>query len=372
MSEIINLLTRLHFEDIDYVKLEDLLDYIQPTKYIVKNINYKPEYKIPVLTAGQSFILGYTNEYDGIYEASKNNPVIIFDDFTTSNKWVDFSFKVKSSAMKLLIPKTNNNFKYIYYCIQNINYVPKEHSRKWIKTFSQFEIPLPAIEIQNEIVKVLDKFGDLEAELEVKLEEELKMRKFQYEFCCSKVFKCSEYKKISEIAEIKTGSSNTNQALEEGLYPFYTRSQEIYYLNEYEFDDESVITAGDGAGVGKSIHYVNGKYALHQRAYRICPNKDILLPKYLYYYMKASFYNYIMNEAVSSSVTSIRRKMLDEFMIPLPSIEHQTKIVNVLDNFDKLINDISEVISAEIDLRKQQYQYYKNKLLSFEELDTNE
>ena len=105
---------------------------------------------------------------------------------------------------------------------------------------------------------------------------------------------------------------------------------------------------------------------MHQRAYRICPNKDILLPKYLYYYMKSSFYDYIINTAVSSSVTSIRKKMLDEYIIPLPSIEHQTKIVNILDKFDKLINDISEGIPVEIEARRKQYEYYRNKLLSFE------
>ena len=226
----------------------------------------------------------------------------------------------------------------------------------------KIKIPCPPLEVQEEIVRILDKFSELEAELEAELE----VRKKQYEFWGHRFFECNEYKKLFEVAEIKTGSSNTNQALKEGLYPFYTRSQEVYYLNEYEFDDESIITAGDGAGVGKSIHYVNEKYALHQRAYRICPNKDILLPKYLYYYMKFSFYDYIINTAVSSSVTSIRKKMLDEYIIPLPSIEHQTKIVNILDKFDKLINDISEGIPAEIEARRKQYEYYRNRLLSFE------
>ena len=133
--------------------------------------------------------------------------------------------------------------------------------------------------------------------------------------------------KLSKLADIRTGSSNTNQALNEGMYPFYTRAQEVYYKNDYEFDDESIITAGDGAGVGKSIHYVKGKYALHQRAYRICPNKDLIIPKYLYYYMKNTFYNYILSTAVSSSVTSIRRKMLDEYDIPLPSLEEQENTI---------------------------------------------
>lgn len=112
-------------DGVEYRKLNELLDYIQPSKYIVKTTNYDKNYTIPVLTAGQTFILGYTNETEGIYKASKEKPVIIFDDFTTSNHWVEFDFKVKSSAMKMLVPKTNDSFKFIYYCMQNIEYTPK-------------------------------------------------------------------------------------------------------------------------------------------------------------------------------------------------------------------------------------------------------
>ena len=92
-------------------KLGDVLLYEQPTKYIVESTDYSNEYKIPVLTAGQSFILGYTNETENIYT---DVPVIIFDDFTTSVQYVDFPFKVKSSAMKILTAN-NANLKYLYY-----------------------------------------------------------------------------------------------------------------------------------------------------------------------------------------------------------------------------------------------------------------
>ena len=89
-------------------RLNEVLDYEQPTNYIVKSTDYKDSYPIPVLTAGKSFILGYTNETDGIFPASKTNPVIIFDDFTTEFKYVDFPFKVKSSAIKILKSNTCN------------------------------------------------------------------------------------------------------------------------------------------------------------------------------------------------------------------------------------------------------------------------
>ena len=109
MSNIIknmNKLERLIAEycpnGVKYVALGEVMVYEQPQKYIVEDINYNDKYKTPVLTAGKTFILGYTNEQTGVYKAKKENPVIIFDDFTASFKWVDFLFKVKSSAMKIL------------------------------------------------------------------------------------------------------------------------------------------------------------------------------------------------------------------------------------------------------------------------------
>ena len=115
MSKLQELIQQLCPKGVEYKKLGNMLDYEQPTQYIVKSTEYDDTYNTPVLTAGQSFILGYTNETNGIYRADKNNPTIIFDDFTTSFHWVDFDFKVKSSAMKMLRPKNDfdGSFKYI-------------------------------------------------------------------------------------------------------------------------------------------------------------------------------------------------------------------------------------------------------------------
>ena len=125
-------------------KLGDIFKYEQPQAYIVESTEYDDKNDIPVLTAGQSFILGYTDERFGIKEANEENPVIIFDDFTTSSHYVDFPFKIKSSAMKLL---TLNNPKDDIHCtfnvLQNIGYVPVSHERHWISTFAKFNVLLP-------------------------------------------------------------------------------------------------------------------------------------------------------------------------------------------------------------------------------------
>ncbi|HED7664232.1 TPA: restriction endonuclease subunit S [Campylobacter jejuni] len=176
-----------------------------------------------------------------------------------------------------------------------------------------------------------------------------------------------ELKMLGEVCEISTGGSNSVDEEMNGIYPFYTRSQEIKRINRYEFDETAIITSGDGVGVGKIIHFIQGKYALHQRAYRIHILQDSISPKFVYFYMKAYFYDYIMKTAVSSSVSSLRMKMLTGFQIPIPPLATQEKIVNILDQFHALTTDLQSGIPAEIEARKKQYEYYRNQLLTFKE-----
>ena len=148
-------------DDWEERKLGTLLKYEQPTKYIVKSTDYNEGFEIPVLTAGKSFILGYTNEVDGIKNASKDSPIIIFDDFTTSSHYVDFPFKVKSSAMKLLDLTTDSlDFYFIFNILKNIKYVPQSHERHWIAKFSEFKVLVPSYDEQQKIGTFFQQLDD--------------------------------------------------------------------------------------------------------------------------------------------------------------------------------------------------------------------
>ena len=234
---------------------------------------------------------------------------------------------------------------------------------------SKIKVPIPPLEVQNEIVHILDNFAELTAELTA----ELSNRKKQYEYYRDLLLNFNEngqrvkWSTLDKIAEIGTGSHNTIEEVDNGKYPFYVRSQEVRSMNSYDYDENAIITAGDGVGVGKVFHYVDGKYSLHQRAYRIHITQNNVLPKYFYYYFVNSFYPYIKRNSFHASVTSIRRPMLNRFPVPIPSIEEQQRIINVLDRFDKLTSNISEGLPAEIEARKKQYAYYRDKLLTFEE-----
>ena len=177
----------LTFEEgeVEWRLLGDVTVYEQPIKYRVKSKEYNDDFLTPVLTAGKTFILGYTNEVEGIYTASKK-PVIIFDDFTTANKWVDFDFKVKSSAMKMITTANESEVmqKYIYYWLNTLpsDLVAGDHKRQWISNFSNKRIPIPPLAEQKRIVSILDKFDALTTSLTEGLPREIELRQQQYEY----------------------------------------------------------------------------------------------------------------------------------------------------------------------------------------------
>lgn len=187
-------LLTLDDENLQWVPMGEVLDFKQPGPYLVDTKEYSNDFDVPVLTAGQTFILGYTDEKEGIYEASKNSPTIIFDDFTTANQWVDFPFKAKSSAMKMLIPKTDLLIlRFAYFYLQTLNFKPKEHARHWIGTFSKKLMPLPSLSDQMKIVEIFDRYDELVNDNTTGIPAEIKSRRKQYEYYRDKLLTFKEH-----------------------------------------------------------------------------------------------------------------------------------------------------------------------------------
>ena len=168
-----------------------------------------------------------------------------------------------------------------------------------------------------------------------------------------------EWKPLMELAEIGTGNSNRQDEEENGKYPFYVRSKNILRSNSFQFDETAIIIPGEG-GIGEIFHYVEGKYALHQRAYRIHITSDEVNPKFLYYIMHNRFKKYILSKSVGATAISIRKPMLEKFEIPIPPLSVQTEIVKILDALTALTSELT----SELTLRRKQYEYYREKLLS--------
>ena len=142
---------------------------------------------------------------------------------------------------------------------------------------------------------------------------------------------------MQEVCLISTGKSNTQDHIEDGAYPFYVRSQIINRSDRYLYDEEAVLTVGDGVGTGKVYHYVNGKYDLHQRVYRMYSFQNNMLGRYFYYYFSNSFYQRVMTMTAKTSVDSVRYEMIADMEILYPSRAEQKKIIKTFSDIDNLI-----------------------------------
>lgn len=158
---------------------------------------------------------------------------------------------------------------------------------------------------------------------------------------------------IENFAVITTGSKNTQDRIEDGQYPFFVRSQTVERINSYSFDGEAVLTAGDGVGTGKVFHYINGKFDVHQRVYRISNFAEYVNGYFFYLYFSTHFYNRIMQMTAKSSVDSVRRDMISRMQIALPPTEtEQRAIAQALSDVDALLATLDQVIIKKRDLKQ--------------------
>lgn len=261
------------------------------------------------------------------------------------------------------------DMKYVYYYMFKVDEWCKQHTHQGgfasvdMEGLNKLRIPIPSLSEQKRIVGILDTFTD---SIE-NLKQQIAQRRKQYEHYRDQLLDLEgkegvEMTPLKDVAEIGTGSSNTNEGLKEGKYPFYTRGKEVLWKNEYEFDDTSIITAGDGVGVGKVFHFVSGKYALHQRAYRIHIKSNDIIPRFIYFFMVSTFETYIRMKSFFAAVSSVRKPMIYNYPIPKCPLSEQQRIVSILDTFEASISNLE----AQLEQRQKQYEYYRNKLLTFE------
>jgi type I restriction enzyme S subunit len=158
--------------------------------------------------------------------------------------------------------------------------------------------------------------------------------------------------RIADHAIIKTGSRNTQDRIDDGKYPFFVRSQIIERINDFSFNGEAVLTAGDGVGTGKVFHYINGPFDCHQRVYRITDFSSELDGYYFYLYFSSHFYDRIMSMTAKSSVDSVRMEMIADMQIPLPPLPEQRAIAQALSDVDDLIQSLERLIAKKRDLKQ--------------------
>ena len=167
-----------------------------------------------------------------------------------------------------------------------------------------------------------------------------------------------EFKTLGEVCTIETGKLNANAAEENGQYPFFTTSKEISYINEYKWDTEALLIAGN-ANIGDVKHYI-GKFNAYQRTYVLTNFQDGLIVRFLYHYTKARLKDFLDDKKNEAAMSYIVLSSLQAFPIPLPPLEIQKKIVECLDKFSALAAELQ----AELQMRRKQYEYYRTQLLT--------
>lgn len=406
-SKAKKLIEMIQTAPVEWKPLGEVADYEQPTKYLVASKNYDDKFDTPVLTAGKTFILGYTDETEGIYKASES-PVIIFDDFTTANKWVDFDFKVKSSAMKIITSKNEQDvlLKYVYYWLNTLpnSLTDGDHKRQWISNFSNKEIPIPPLEIQQKIVKILDKFTELEATLEATLEAELALRKRQYQYYRDFLLdfdnqigggiadgykgrlKDVVWKPLGEVGTLIRGNGLQKKDFTEDGIPaihygqIYTQygnqiTETISFVSPELAEKLRKVDKGDVVitntsenieDVGKALLYLGERQAVtggHATIFK--PGKEII-GKFFVHFTQTEIFNKAKRKfAKGTKVIDVSATDMAKIKILIPPLPEQEKIVAILDKFDTLTHSVSEGLPHEIALRRKQYEYYREQLLAF-------
>ncbi|WRC14954.1 restriction endonuclease subunit S [Helicobacter pylori] len=338
------------------VRLGDILSYEQPTKYLVATTQYLQKGFTPILTAGKTFILGYTNDKHGIYT---NIPVIIFDDFTTDSKMVNFPFKIKSSAIKILSLRDNNqaDLKYIYEKLTLLKHQVTDHKRYWIDEFSDFEIPLPPLDEQIAIANILSDVDHYLYSLDALiLKKESVKKALSFELLSQRkrlkgFNQAWQRVRLGDICEITTGSLDANEMVHYGKYRFYTCAKEYYFIDKYAFDTEAILISGNGAYVGY-VHYYKGKFNAYQRTYVLDNFSEHII--FVKYFLTMFLQSHIQTNRNEGNTPYIVMATLKDFEILLPPLNEQIAIANILSGLD------SEIISLKN--KKRQFENIKKAL----------
>ena len=346
---------------VEWKKLGDVCKVLRGKRLTKSQLNESEGY--PVLHGG-STPMGYYEEFN----RKANTTVVVNTGNAGSVFFYDKEFW-SSDACFSLYPNKEINDKFLYLYVYGCERILKGKIRAGAmptidaKAVEDLLVPIPSLSEQQRIVSIIDTFTSSISNLKQQIEERRKQYEYERDLLLDLEGKEGvEMKKLGDFAEIGTGSSNTQDELESGRYPFFVRSQIVKWKDDYEFDEIAIITSGDGVGVGKVLHYYEGKYALHQRAYRIHVENDSIVPKFIFYFMQKDFYWYIMSNAYAASVTSVRRPMLINYPIPIPPLSTQSRIVSILDTFEQSISNLEEQLA----MREKQYEYYRNQLLTFE------
>ena len=333
------------------VKLGDVLSYEQPYPYIVKDTEYA-DAGIPVLTPGKTFILGYTHEATGVCQASYQAPKILFDDFLTISRLVEFDFKVKSSAVKILSPTSNEyNLRYLFYAMSQLRFEVVDHQRHWIGQFAKLEIAIPSRKEQDKISdallsceKHITAIQDLitkyeaikKATVNLLLKPEVGWRKV----------------KIKDFCPLQRGFDLPKRLRSEGRYPLVCSNGIVDRIDTALQKAPGVVTGRSGT-IG-SVHYVTEDYWPHNTTLWVTKFIDAD-PMFVYHLL--SNMN-LSSFSGGSGVPTLNRNSIHETIISVPAIHKQREIALQISAIDNVLKDRRVLLAKAQSLKQGMMSYF--------------
>lgn len=369
MSRLKQLIAKLCPEDVEYIPLGKVLINNNAPNSISKK-DYKDTGRIPIIDQSQSYVAAYTDDESAIPPIL---PCIIFGDHTRVIKYADNKFAQGDSGTKVFIPITETyNTKYVYYAFSNLDIPSRGYNRHWT-VVKDIKIPLPPLQIQEEIVDILDKLTMINQDLVEKLTQELIARKKQYDYYRDLLLTFDdeiEWKTLGDVAKNLDSKRKpiTKGNRKAGEFPYYGASGIVDYVSDYIFDGEYLLVSEDGANLVSRVTPIafsaSGKIWVNNHAH-VLEFKTYIERKFIEYYLNMIDLSRFISTAAQPKLT---QENLNKIPVPVPSLIEQERIVSILDRYDTICNTLSKELSAEIEARQKQYEYYRDKLLTFKEV----
>lgn len=356
MSRLNELVKELCPNGVEYKKLGDVCTVATGEQLNKSLLTDNGEY--PVYNGGMA-PSGYWNDYNAESDTiiiSQGGASAGYVNFVATNFWA-------GAHCYIVKPSSLIENKYLYYLLKNMQAViqgskigagiPGLNRQEILK----LEVPLPPLKIQQEIVKILDKFTQMQAELQA----ELNLRLKQYEYYRDKLlcsFDTSKYQQLSNFVQIVNGKSW--KGLGKGQVPVYGSGGVMTYVNRFAYDGPSVLLPRKGT-IDK-VYYLDEPFWNVDTVYYTKIDRSVIEPKFFYYFMTTVDLVSLSQNATRPSLT---QSILNKIMVPVPPLSAQRKIIRRLDSFNDMTRSLVNGLPAEIKLRQQQYEYYRDKLLTF-------
>lgn len=375
MSKLKELIQKYCPNGVDYVKIQDVCDVFTGGEVpdgSIKSDVPQGEMIYPIWGNGKD-VYGYAKTY----KISKDAVCVSSIGANTGDVFFHKAFFTPIIRLKVLIPQDDRlSVRFLYYALSSIDFEVKKSSVPNMNAneVKQKVIPFPPLPVQEEIVRILDTFTELQPELQA----ELQKREQQYEYYQDLLLNKSQFSHlvpIGDMCEIKKGNTPIQKA-KEGVYPLVVTTMERRSSDTYQFNASAVCiplisSRGHGVASLNHVYYQEGKFALGNILCAVIPHDEkVLKAKFLYYYLEYAKDFTLVPLMKGGANVSMHCSDIEKVKIPLPSLDEQERIITILDKFDTLTTDLTVGLPAEIEKRRQQFDYYRDKLLTFKRKET--